>query len=77
MFELILNASLAVQIVLLVLVMGSVASWAVILLKVRELGRAERDTEVFLDAYVERPVDAVYDIVGSPKVLRGVIALLS
>jgi len=70
MFHLILSASLVVQMVLLVLVLGSVASWAVILLKVRELGRAETDTELFLDAYVERPVDAVYDVArehpGSP-----------
>ena len=62
MFDLILQASLIVQLVLLILVLGSVASWAVIVHKARELGRAESDTETFLDAYVERPVDAVYDV---------------
>ena len=62
MFDLILQASLIVQLVLLILALGSVASWAVIVHKARELGRAESDTETFLDAYVERPVDAVYDV---------------
>ncbi len=62
MFELIFSASLVVQLVLLVLVVGSVASWAVIVHKARELGAAERDTETFLQAYVERPVDAAYDV---------------
>ena len=70
MFDLILQASLVVQLVLLSLLIASVASWAVILLKARELGRAERDTEEFLEAYVERPVDVVYDVArehpGSP-----------
>lgn len=58
---LILGASLVVQLVLLVLILGSVASWAIIVQKARELGAAEEDTEAFLEAYIERPVDAVYD----------------
>ena len=62
MFELIFSASLVVKLVLLVLVAGSVASWAVIFYKARELSAAERDTDTFLRAYVERPVDAVYDV---------------
>ena len=62
MLDLILHASLVVQLVLVGLAIGSIASWAVIVLKARELGGAEDDTEVFLEAYVERPIDAVYDI---------------
>jgi biopolymer transport protein TolQ len=61
MFQLITGASLIVQLVLLVLVMASVASWAVIIFKARELGAAETATEAFIGAYVERPLDAVYD----------------
>jgi biopolymer transport protein TolQ len=62
MLELIFGASLVVQLVLLVLVLASVASWAVILYKSRELRAAERDTDVFLEAYMERPLDAVFDV---------------
>ena len=65
MLELILRASLVVQLVLLALAAASVASWAVILYKARELSRAERATEEFLEAYVERPIDAAYGVAKS------------
>ncbi|MFQ5514662.1 MAG: MotA/TolQ/ExbB proton channel family protein [Myxococcota bacterium] len=61
MFDLILGAGLTVKAVLLLLVLASVGSWAIILFKLRELGQAEHDTEQFLDVYLERPIDAVYD----------------
>lgn len=62
MLELIFGASLIVQLVLVVLFVGSVASWAVIAFKARELGAAERESEEFLEAYTERPVDSAYDV---------------
>lgn len=68
--SLILEASWTVRIVLVVLALGSIASWAVIVFKARELALAERETESFLEAYLERPLDAVYDVArrheGSP-----------
>jgi biopolymer transport protein TolQ len=60
MFDLILDAGLVVKAVLALLIVMSVASWAIILFKARELGRAEADTEAFLESYVERPLDAAY-----------------
>ena len=62
MFDLILGAGLVVQAVLLLLAGQSVSSWAVIAFKARELRSAELDTESFLDAYLERPIDGVYDV---------------
>ena len=62
MLELIFGASLVVQLVLLLLVVGSIASWAVIIYKAKELAAAEGDTDVFLEGYVERPIDGVYDV---------------
>jgi biopolymer transport protein TolQ len=60
MLDLIFGAGLVVQAVLLALIGMSIASWAVIVFKARELGRAEADTESFVEAYLERPFDAVY-----------------
>ena len=57
-----LDASPIVLGVLLLLVIASLSSWAVIVLKARELGRAERSTQRFIDAYVEQPADAVYGV---------------
>ncbi len=50
---LILEAGLIVKLVLLLLVLMSVASWAIIAFKWRELGRAEQDSEAFLEIYHE------------------------
>src|SRR3990167_5538436 len=61
MFDLILGAGLTVKAVLFLLVLASVASWAVIVYKARELANAENDTEDFIEIYLERPIDAVYD----------------
>ena len=57
-----LDASPIVLGVLLLLVIASLSSWAVIVLKARELGRAERSTQRFIDAYVEQPADAAYGV---------------
>jgi biopolymer transport protein TolQ len=54
MLELVFGASLIVQAVLLLLVLFSVFSWAVILYKARELRRAEQDSEAFLEVYHDR-----------------------
>ncbi len=62
MFELITGASLVVRVVLIALVSASIASWAVILLKYRELSRADRDTETFLEAYLGGRLEAAYDV---------------
>jgi biopolymer transport protein TolQ len=66
MLDLILGAGLVVKSVLALLIVMSVASWAVIVFKTREFGRAEADTEAFLEAYLERPLDAAY---GEAKLL--------
>ena len=61
MVDLILEAGLIVKLVLFILALASIASWAVIIFKARELGKAENDTEDFLEVYLERPLEAVYD----------------
>ncbi len=61
MLELILEAGLIVKAVLFLLALTSVASWAVIVFKARELASAEKDTEDFIEVYLDRPIDAVYD----------------
>ena len=62
MFELIVGASLVVRVVLIALVVASIASWAVILLKYRELAHADQDTETFLEAYLGGRLEAAYDV---------------
>ena len=49
--ELILGAGPVVKAVLLVLLYFSVVSWAIILLKLRVVHRATRDSERFLDFF--------------------------
>lgn len=61
MLDLILGAGLIVKAVLLILIVASVASWAVIVFKARELNGAENDTEDFLASYLDRPLNAVFD----------------
>jgi len=58
--SLIWQASWIVQLVLLLLVGMSVFSWAIILVKWRELRRAEQDSEAFLEVYQEGSLDAAY-----------------
>jgi biopolymer transport protein TolQ len=58
---LILQAGPVVQLVLLVLVLFSVLSWAVIVQKWRELRRAEQDSEAFLEVYREESMSAAYE----------------
>jgi len=60
MLDLIFGAGLVVQAVLFLLIGLSIASWAVIAYKARELRAAESDTESFVEAYLERPFDSVY-----------------
>ena len=62
MLDLILGAGLVVKAVLLLLALLSVASWAVMAYKSRELSSAERDTRAFLSAYHEQPMDAAYHV---------------
>ena len=62
MLELILGAGLVVKAVLVLLAGLSIASWAVMLYKSRELSGAERDTRAFLAAYHEQPLDAAYHV---------------
>jgi biopolymer transport protein TolQ len=58
--SLVWQASWLVQLVLLLLVLLSVFSWAIILVKWRELRRAEQDSEAFLEVYQEGSPDAAY-----------------
>ena len=49
--HLILEASLVVQLVMLILLLGSVSSWALIIRKVRQLRRADAGAEAFEDTF--------------------------
>ena len=60
--SLIWQASWLVQLVLLLLVLMSVFSWAIIFVKWRELRRAEQDSEAFLEVYQEGSLDAAYQL---------------
>jgi biopolymer transport protein TolQ len=59
--SLVLQASWIVQLVLVLLVLLSVFSWAIILFKSRELRRAEQDSEAFLEVYHAGSMDAAYE----------------
>jgi biopolymer transport protein TolQ len=61
MLELVFEASWIVQAVLLLLVLLSVFSWAVILYKARELRRAEQDSEAFLEVYHDGSLEETFD----------------
>jgi biopolymer transport protein TolQ len=63
--SLIWQASWVVQLVLLLLVLMSVVSWAIILVKWRELRRAGQDSEAFLEVYQEGSPDAAYQVARS------------
>ena len=58
--SLIWQAGLLVQLVLLLLLVLSVVSWAIILVKWRDLRRAEQDSEAFLEVYQQGSLDAAY-----------------
>ena len=60
-WALIWQASWLVQFVLLLLLILSVVSWAIIAFKWRELRRAEQDSEAFLEVYHEGSLDAAYE----------------
>ncbi len=60
--SLIWQASWLVQLVLLILVLLSVFSWAIILVKWRVIRRAEQDSEAFLEVYHEGSADAAYRV---------------
>jgi biopolymer transport protein TolQ len=60
--SLIWQASWVVQLVLLLLIAMSVFSWAIILVKWRELRRAGQDSEAFLEVYQEGSFDAAYQV---------------
>ena len=58
--DLVFQASLIVQLVLLGLVSLSIMSWAVIAYKMRELRRAQQDSEAFLEVYHAGSLDEAY-----------------
>jgi biopolymer transport protein TolQ len=60
--SLIWQASWLVQLVIGLLIILSVFSWAIILAKWRELRRAEQDSEAFLEVYQEGSLDAAYQL---------------
>jgi biopolymer transport protein TolQ len=59
--SLVWQASLVVQLVLALLVFLSIMSWAIIAFKWRELRRAAKDSEAFLEVYHEGSLDAAYE----------------
>jgi biopolymer transport protein TolQ len=59
--SLVFQASWVVQLILVVLAVLSVFSWAIILFKGRELRRADQDSEAFLEIYHEGSMEAAYD----------------
>ncbi len=62
MLDYILGSSPVVSAVLLLLILASISSWAILVMKFRELRAAERDTEEFVEAYLESPLDAAYEV---------------
>ena len=60
--SLVWQASWLVQLVIVLLALSSVFSWAIILAKWRELRRAEQDSEAFLEVYQEGSLDAAYQL---------------
>lgn len=70
LIDLILQAGLIVQLVLVILLASSVGSWAVILSKWREVRNAGQDSEAFLEVYhretLEASVGAARHLEGSP-----------
>lgn len=60
MIELVLQASWIAQLVLFLLAVISIVSWAVIVFKWRELRRAAQDSEAFLEVYHEGSLDRAY-----------------
>ena len=68
--DLIFQAGLIVQLVLVLLLASSIVSWAIILSKWRELRNARQDSEAFLEVYhrdtLEASVEAARHLDGSP-----------
>jgi biopolymer transport protein TolQ len=62
MLDYILGSSPVVSGVLLLLILASISSWAILVMKYRELRAAERDTEEFVEAYLESPLDTAYEV---------------
>ena len=61
LLDLVFEAGPIVQLVLLVLALMSVVSWAIIATKWRELAGAAKDSEAFLDVYHSRSLEECYD----------------
>jgi biopolymer transport protein TolQ len=61
LWDLVVHASLIVKLVLLLLVGFSVASWAIIATKWKELRNAAQDSEAFLEVYHREPFEAAFD----------------
>jgi biopolymer transport protein TolQ len=59
--DLVWGAGLLVKLVLLVLVVMSATSWAIIVFKWRELNGATEDSEAFLEVYHEKPFERAYE----------------
>lgn len=53
LFNMILNAGVMVQFVLLLLLIFSVVSWAIILMKYRSIKKVKRENDLFLDVYMK------------------------
>jgi len=64
LFDLVLQAGLVVQLVMVGLLVLSVFSWAVIAFKWRELRGAEQDSEAFLEVYRVEGFDSAYEVAG-------------
>ncbi len=68
--DLVFQAGLIVQLVLVLLLASSIVSWAIILSKWRELRNARQDSEAFLEVYhrdtLEASVEAARHLEGSP-----------
>jgi biopolymer transport protein TolQ len=62
MLDYILGSSPIVSAVLLLLILASVSSWAIMVMKFRELRAAERDTEDFVEAYIETSLENAYEV---------------
>jgi biopolymer transport protein TolQ len=74
LLDLVFEAGPIVQLVLLLLALMSVVSWAIIATKWRELAGAAKDSEAFLDVYHSRSLEECYDAARGLR--RGPLAVI-
>ena len=76
--ELVTGASLVVKVVMLILLLASIASWTIIVIKWRDIGRAKERAELFEEQFWSGgDLEALYRDTRSQKEVRGLEAIFS